>query len=115
MKHHFAPGAATAEIGCGSGREVGWLNDNGYPAVGYDASSGLLQEAQARYPEYDFRITSLPALDSIPRHSYSNVLCEATIMHIPKIEVQSAVRSLLSLLQPEGTLRLGWRVTKGED
>ena len=36
-------------IGCGSGREVAWLNATGFPAVGFDASEGLLKEACQRY------------------------------------------------------------------
>jgi SAM-dependent methyltransferase len=48
IRHHFRPGL-TADIGCGSGREVAWLAANGFPAIGYDASEGLLIEARARY------------------------------------------------------------------
>ena len=42
FRREFKAGGATADIGCGAGREVAWLNANGYPAVGYDASAGLL-------------------------------------------------------------------------
>ena len=38
----FIKGGIPADIGCGSGREVAWLNANGFPAVGFDASEGLL-------------------------------------------------------------------------
>ncbi|MEI9804301.1 MAG: methyltransferase domain-containing protein [Pseudolabrys sp.] len=55
----------TADIGCGSGREVAWLNDNGFPAVAYDASRGLLAEARRRYPQYTFEPAALPALSPI--------------------------------------------------
>ena len=34
----FIKGGSSADIGCGSGREVAWLNANGFPAVGFDAS-----------------------------------------------------------------------------
>jgi len=34
----FIRSGVTADIGCGSGREVAWLNANGFPAVGFDAS-----------------------------------------------------------------------------
>jgi trans-aconitate methyltransferase len=42
----FVKGGTTADIGCGSGREVAWLNANGFPAEGFDASEGLLAEAR---------------------------------------------------------------------
>ena len=43
----FVQGGTSADIGCGSGREVGWLNANGLSATGFDASEGLLRKRQA--------------------------------------------------------------------
>ena len=61
IRRYFTPGR-TADIGCGSGREVAWLHANGYPAVGYDPSEGLLGEARARYPDLAFKSAALPEL-----------------------------------------------------
>jgi trans-aconitate methyltransferase len=44
----FVKGGISADIGCGSGREVAWLNANGFPADGFDASEGLLAQARSR-------------------------------------------------------------------
>ncbi len=62
VKRFFISGGTTADIGCGSGREVAWLNVHGFPAAGYDASDGLLAEARARYPDLDFMHAELPEL-----------------------------------------------------
>src|SRR5450432_4843496 len=64
IRRFFRP-ALTADIGCGSGREVAWLAANGFPAVGYDASEGLLGEARARYPGLRFEAAALPELAGI--------------------------------------------------
>ena len=61
IRYYFRPGL-TADIGCGSGREVAWLATNGFPSVGYDASEGLLFEARARYPQLSFETAALPEL-----------------------------------------------------
>src|SRR3984893_12133858 len=62
----FRP-APTADIGCGSGREVAWLAAHGFPVVaGYDASTGLLSEARARYPHLTFATAALPDLAGLP-------------------------------------------------
>ena len=45
----FHPGQLTADLGCGSGRDVDWLNRHGFPAIGYDASPAMLAEARAAY------------------------------------------------------------------
>jgi SAM-dependent methyltransferase len=115
VKRFFMAGGATADIGCGSGREVAWLNANGYPAEGFDASDGLLFEARTRYPQYEFAHAELPGLGGIEADSFDNLLCETVIMHLDRALVQSSVRRMLEILKPGGVLYLSWRVTEGED
>jgi SAM-dependent methyltransferase len=111
----FRPGP-TADIGCGSGREVAWLAAHGFPLVaGYDASAGLLGEARARYPHLTFKTAALPDLAGIPDGSFDNVLCETVIMHLAPDAISSSVERLMAILRPGGILYLSWRVTEGAD
>jgi SAM-dependent methyltransferase len=114
IRRFFIPGP-TADIGCGSGRDTAWLNAHGYPAVGYDASEGLLVEARLRHPEVPFSIAALPTLEGIPNCAYDNVLCETVIMHLAPEEIAGAVQRLLAILALDGILCLTWRVTVGSD
>jgi SAM-dependent methyltransferase len=114
VRRFFRPGR-TADIGCGSGRDTAWLSANGFPAVGYDFSAGLLAQTRARYPKLAFHSAALPALEGIADASYANVLCETVIMHLPRGDVAPAVRRLLAILAPGGVLYLSWRVTRGAD
>ena len=114
VRRYFAPGR-TADVGCGSGRDTAWLNDNGYPARGFDASEGLLAEARRRHPEVRFERAVLPAMAGVAEGAFANVLCETVIMHLGQELVAPAVGKLLRLLAPGGTLYLTWRVTPGED
>jgi SAM-dependent methyltransferase len=111
----FIKGGRTADIGCGSGREVAWLNASGFPAEGFDASDGLLQEARARYPSFTFAQAELPALEGIAANTYDNVLCETVIMHLDRALIAPSVRRLLDIVKPGGVLYLSWRVTDGAD
>jgi SAM-dependent methyltransferase len=111
----FLKGGATADIGCGSGREVAWLNANGFPAVGFDASDGLLAEARARYPDFAFAHAELPDLRGIEAGSYDNLLCETVIMHLAPALIAPSVRRMLELVKPGGIFYLSWRVTDGGD
>ena len=111
----FIRGGATADIGCGSGREVAWLNANGFPAVGFDASEGLLAEARTRYPKLNFAWAELPALRGIAANTYDNVLCETVIMHLDRGRIASSVSRLLDIVKPGGVLYLSWRVTEDAD
>jgi len=111
----FIPGGKTADIGCGSGREVAWLTANGYPAEGFDASEGLLTEARARHPHLPFSRSDLPALAGIAAGTYDNLLCETVIMHLDHQQVVPAVRRMLEITRPGGIFYLSWRVTEGAD
>ncbi|MFQ3455785.1 class I SAM-dependent methyltransferase [Bradyrhizobium sp. UFLA01-814] len=111
----FIRGGATADIGCGSGREVAWLNANGFPAEGYDGSEGLLAEARTRYPALRFTQAELPALSGIASGSFDNVLCETVIMHLDHALIAPSVRRMFELVKPGGVFYLSWRVTRGDD
>jgi SAM-dependent methyltransferase len=114
LQRFFVPRGKTADIGCGAGRDVAWLNDNGFPTIGYDASGGLLEQARASYPRLDFRSAFLPNLDEIEAGTFDNVLCETVIMHLPPEQIGDACARLVSVLKPRGVLYLSWRVTEAE-
>jgi SAM-dependent methyltransferase len=111
----FIKGGLTADIGCGSGREVAWLNANGFPAQGFDASANLLTQARARYPSLTFTHTELPALEVIAAATYDNILCETVIMHLDRALIAPSVRRMIEITRPGGIFYLSWRVTDGAD
>jgi 2-polyprenyl-3-methyl-5-hydroxy-6-metoxy-1,4-benzoquinol methylase len=106
----FRPGP-TVDIGCGAGRDVAWLAANGFEARGFDASERLLREAREAYPSLGFAHATLPELAGVERGHFENVLSETVIMHLDPEVIGAAVRSLVALLRPGGTLYLSWRVT----
>ena len=113
VERFFVRGGNSADIGCGSGREVAWLNANGFPAVGFDASEGLLRESCQRYPGFKFKHAELPDLRGVG--TFDNVLCETVIMHLDRKQIAASVRRLLDIVKPSGILYLSWRVTDDAD
>jgi SAM-dependent methyltransferase len=111
----FIKGGRTADIGCGSGREVAWLNANRFPSEGFDASAGLLVEARSRYPSLAFAHAELPDLQGIAADAYDNVLCETVIMHLDRAMIAPSVRRMLEITKPGGIVYLSWRITEGAD
>ncbi|EIC85107.1 bifunctional 2-polyprenyl-6-hydroxyphenol methylase/3-demethylubiquinol 3-O-methyltransferase UbiG [Serratia sp. M24T3] len=114
IKTFFTQGP-TIDAGCGSGRDAAWLNANGYPTVGVDASKGLLLEAHRHHPELTLFYSALPELTGVVEESFENVLCETVIMHLPIDLIEPSVHKLLNLLKSQGILYLSWRVTEEED
>jgi SAM-dependent methyltransferase len=115
IRRFFAAGGRTADIGCGTGRDVAWMTANGYPASGYDPSEGLLAQARTRYPGLAFGTAALPHLVGIADASFDNVVCETVLMHLPRDGIAPSVRRLVAVLRPGGCLYLSWRVTAGLD
>jgi 2-polyprenyl-3-methyl-5-hydroxy-6-metoxy-1,4-benzoquinol methylase len=113
LRHYFSPGL-TADIGCGAGRDVAWLNLSGFETIGYDASLALIHEARTRYPDLRFELAALPELDAVATGIFQNVLCETVIMHLDAKTIADATTRLLQLLKPGGTLFLSWRITQGD-
>ncbi|WP_245286797.1 class I SAM-dependent methyltransferase [Bradyrhizobium sp. Tv2a-2] len=111
----FIKDGKTADIGCGSGREVAWLNANGFPAEGFDASDGLLAQARSRYPQLKFAHAELPELNVIATDAFDNLLCETVIMHLDPAQIAQSVRRMLEIVKPGGIFYLSWRVTKDTD
>jgi SAM-dependent methyltransferase len=114
VRRHFEPGP-TADIGCGSGRDTDWLSKNGYSAIGFDASEGLLAEACRLHPNVEFQYAALPELRNVRDGAFSNVLCETVIMHLPTSAIEPSVHRLRQILEPGGILYLSWRLTEKED
>lgn len=112
MLAFFHPGAPTADIGCGSGRDVAWLLEQKYPSVGYDASEEMLRQARAHYPGIVLGRSALPDLVEIPSNEYDNVLCAATLMHVGREHLITAVLSLARILRDEGRLVLSYRSSR---
>ncbi|WP_050462597.1 class I SAM-dependent methyltransferase [Herbaspirillum autotrophicum] len=111
LSRFLIPGTC-ADIGCGSGREVAWLDANGFQVCGYDASQGLLTQARLHHPHSEFRYAALPDLDGIADASVDNVVCETVIMHLPPAHIAAAARRLLAIVKPGGILYLSWRITE---
>jgi SAM-dependent methyltransferase len=109
----FHPGEATADVGCGSGRDTAWLVAQGFPAVGYEPVAAMREQARAAFPELDVRTAVLPDLAGIDDQAYANVLCNAVLMHLPAAEQIGAAVALARVLRRGGRLVLSFRGPRG--
>jgi 2-polyprenyl-3-methyl-5-hydroxy-6-metoxy-1,4-benzoquinol methylase len=115
ITEYFTKTGNTLDMGCGIGRDTQWLNQQGYSALGVDASEGMLKQAQHLYPQVHFIKDSLPELTSQNGHTFQNILCSAVLMHLNKANLEQACHKLLSLLQADGHLIISIRKTNAVD
>jgi len=115
ITEYFTKTGNTLDVGCGIGRDTQWLNQNGYSAIGIDASEGMLKQAQQLYPQVRFLKDFLPDLTSLNDQTFQNILCSAVLMHLNKADLEQACLKLLSLLQADGHMIISIRETNAVD
>jgi SAM-dependent methyltransferase len=105
--------ALVLDIGCGSGRDAGWLASLGLEVVAVDPSQQMLAEAQRLHasPAIRWITDSLPSLDKVFRLgiSFDLILLSAVWMHVPPTERARAFRKLVTLMKPGGCLGITLR------
>ena len=111
----FVKGAASADVGCGIGRDTCWLSQHGYPVTGIDAAEMMLLEARKRYPGLRFVQDSMPLLTTMGDGVFTNVLCSAVVMHVKADQTALAIVHLLRIMTVGGVIVISFRGTKNVD
>jgi SAM-dependent methyltransferase len=112
---YFTPNATTIDVGCGTGRDTKWLNDNGYDAIGVDGSLEMLNFAKLNYPEILFVHDYLPEMPNIVGEKFKNILCSAVLMHLTSENLKLACDKLDELLDHDGCIVISFRGTNSDD
>jgi 2-polyprenyl-3-methyl-5-hydroxy-6-metoxy-1,4-benzoquinol methylase len=94
------PDAKILEVGCGTGRLSSRLCEFG-KVIAVDLGIKIIEMAQTRYPEVDFRSGNVHTLD-LPVNSFDVVVTLETLSHVP--DQAGFLRRLSQLLKPGGFL-----------
>ena len=106
---YFHPGKKTLEIGCGSGRDLNFLNDRGFPITGLDASEGLLTECRKHSPDYQYILDSLPSLKKVETGHFFNGYSSAVLMHLNREDIAQSFENIARILRDGGVFVFSYR------
>lgn len=95
------PSGKILEIGSGTGKDAEELILLGYNYLGTDASLGMLKLAKTRLPKANFRQISVLNLD-FPKNSFDGFWTAATLLHIPKNQINNALKEIHRVVKNEG-------------
>ena len=104
----------TLDVGCGSGRDIAYLEGAGFGADGVDANPGFVEHCKARHPSSTIYHDSLPELNVFEGEGhYDNLLVCAVLMHLDGAALIEAIANLLRVTKRGG--RIVVAIRKGTD
>lgn len=98
------------DVGCGTGRDLGFLLRNGKDVFGVDASQEILAAAESSLEAGGLSVhgrlcrSELPDLSLFGDGEFDGVLCSAVLMHVAEEKLFDAVYAIRRVLRPGGTL-----------
>ncbi len=88
-----------ADLGCGPGHVVDHLTELGLSAVGYDLSPGQIAEARNAFPDSQFHVGDLAALD-VADASLGGVVSRYSLIHMLPSRLGDVFEEWMRVLEP---------------
>lgn len=110
LVENIPSGERILDLGCGTGRDLGWFLEKSVNAIGGDLSLGMLMEARRahRFTLCQIEMRQL----AFASGSFMGVWCNAALLHLPKEAVPNALAEIYRVLIPGGRFFLS--VQKGD-
>ncbi|MDH5719732.1 MAG: class I SAM-dependent methyltransferase [Spirochaetia bacterium] len=97
------------DYGCGSGRDVLYLINQGYDAYGYDISSEMILSSKKINPILKDRLfDSISSLKESEK--YNSVICSAVLQHVTDSEILEVLKTIKYFLKENGNLVISYPV-----
>ncbi|GIF38459.1 class I SAM-dependent DNA methyltransferase [Actinoplanes xinjiangensis] len=97
-----------ADVGCGPGHVTAFLRNRGLDVFGVDLSPGMIAQARAGYPDLDFEVGSMTALNH-PDAGLSGLNAFYSTIHFPTPELPAVYREFHRVLRPGAPLLLAFQ------
>ena len=97
------------DAGCGPGHWSAHLAERGCVMQGIDPVPAFIHHAQTAYPDVEYEIGSIDSLEA-RTGSVGGVLAWYSLIHHDPASIQVPLRELARVLQPNGSLLLGFFV-----
>jgi len=104
-------GGKILDAGCGSGRDSKIFIEKGFRVTAFDAAAELVKIA-SKYAGIEVALRGFVDVDEVS--CYDGIWACASLLHLPKSEIQSAIDHLWRSLKPGGTFYLSFKLGDGE-
>ncbi len=113
----FSSSTTVLEIGCGSGRDASFMDNQGYDVLAVDGSQQMIEIAKVYHPELitKLQVMNIPDEFSFAEASFDGIYSIATLMHLGEEELHKTFDKISSILKPEGKLLFSVSLEREED
>jgi ubiquinone/menaquinone biosynthesis C-methylase UbiE len=101
---YLAPRSRLLDVGCGSGRDMAWMESQGFRTTGIDLSTGMLTQARQRARGEVLHMDMCHL--TFPQASFEGVWCCSSLLHVPRARALDALRQMRRVLVLGGMLFL---------
>lgn len=100
------------DVGCGTGRDMAWLEARGATVIGIDLSTKMLAYAR----RYVAGVLVQMQMQTLAFHAgqFDGAWCCASLLHLPKREASGALKEIRRVLKLNGSLLLSIQAGSGE-
>lgn len=102
------------DVGTGAGFDAKYLSEHGCNVTGIDLSEGLMKVAKEIAPKVNFIKADMRNL-SFNNDYFDGIWASASILHIPKQEIQNVLYKLNRILKKDGVILISIKQGVGEE
>ncbi len=104
-------GAHILDAGCGSGRDSKAFTDSGFTVTAMDASGEMCARAEKLLGQ---KVLQLTFEEMNFRGEFDGIWACASLLHVEKKEIRSAMKNIINALKPDGILYASFKYGTGE-
>lgn len=112
--HLLDPNSKILDLGCGPGHHSKLFKHKGFEVVGVDLSIEMIKIARREVKGVDFKVMDILNLD-FEEMTFDAVWASASLLHVPKENMNSVLQNIHSILKNNGYLYLSLKEGEGEN
>ncbi|KTD10619.1 methyltransferase [Legionella gratiana] len=103
LQNYISSGAEILDVGCGTGEPIAqFLIKKGYKVTGVDASEKMIHLCKKRFPNGEWLLADMRTLNL--QGKFHAIIAWHSLFHLPHDDQRMTLKSLASLVEPNGLL-----------
>ena len=111
FEKYLTPGMYILDAGCGPGRDAKYFIGKGYNVLGFDSSQAMVDAANINC---GYRVFKMEFSQMDYNNEFDGIWCCASLLHVPKREINSVFQKIIDALKPGGVWYLSFKYGNSE-